>query len=158
MHQKPSGEAAWIRPHTTPHSTGARKGCAARGPWVRVIAGSGGWRPPGEIGGDGGCAGQGEQGGGPPRPRRAGEPEVAGGAFDGFGGDAGGGPAGMGGEVARHRVEAERAVRLWELDIEATPGRPPGEPRAGEPLDQPQGAEHARGHPGGGGDVAVLDV
>jgi len=78
---------------------------------------------------------------------------VAGGAFDGFGGDAGGGPAGMGGEVARHRVEAELAVRLWELDIEATPGRPPGEPRAGEPLDQPQGAEHARGHPGGGGDL-----
>ena len=29
---------------------------------------------------------------------------------------------------------------------------------AGELLDQPQGAEHARGHPGGGGDLAVLDV
>ena len=27
-----------------------------------------------------------------------------------------------------------------------------------ELLDQPQGAEHARGHPGGSGDLAVLDV
>lgn len=29
---------------------------------------------------------------------------------------------------------------------------------AGQLLDQPQGAEHSRGHPGGGGERAVLDV
>ena len=52
------------------------------------------------------------------------------GVFDGFGGDAGGGPVGVGGEVAQHRVEAELAVRLQELDAEAAPGRPPGELRA----------------------------
>ena len=76
---------------------------------------------------------------------------MAGGAFDGFGGDAGGGPAGMGGEVARHRVEAELAVRLWELDIEATPGRPSGKPRAD--LVEAMDAGHDQPVDAGGGGV-----
>src|SRR5262245_17067377 len=95
--------------------------------WPVPVAG-GRWEDPGA---DGGCAGQREQGGRPPRPRRASKLEVAGGVFDGFGGDVGGGTAGAGGEVAQHHVEAELAAGLRELNVEAAPGRPPGKLRAG---------------------------
>ena len=72
--------------------------------------------------------------------RRASKVEVAGGVFDGFGGDMSGGPVGVGGEVAQHRIEAELAVRLQELDAETALGRPPGEPRAD--LTGAMGAGH----------------
>src|SRR5205814_2942692 len=85
-----------------------------------------------------------------PRPRRAGKLEVAVGVFDGFGGDVSGGPVGVGGEVAQHSVEAELAVRLRELDVEAAPGRPPGELRA-DLVDAMDAGHDQPVHPGCGG-------
>src|SRR4029077_2646016 len=64
------------------------------------------------------------------------------------------------GEVTWRRVlggDAGGAIQrpAWVGQLAAHPLRLGG---AGELLDQPQGAEHARGHPGGSGDLAVLDI
>ena len=47
-HQKPSGDAAWMTPKTTPHKMGARSDRPASGLGVgaRVIGGPVGWRLP----------------------------------------------------------------------------------------------------------------
>src|SRR4029450_3815444 len=78
---------------------------------------------------EGGCGGegQGEQGGGPPRPAGPGQLELLGGVFDGLGGDPGGGLVAVAGQVTQHGVVAELARRrptVGEPDLQATGGGP----------------------------------
>jgi hypothetical protein len=75
-----------------------------------------------------------------------------GGVLDGFGGDLGGGPVGVGGQVAEHGVETELGVRpsADELDLELTVSGPREELGIDWGCDQAQPVS-------GGDDVAGAD-
>lgn len=129
-HQKLSGDAAWIPPPTIPQTTGTRtvRNGARDGSVSRRQSADAGIRHPREdCEPEGRGNGQGEERGRPPRPPTAGQLKVPGGVFDVFGGGAGGGAVGVGGEAAEHRVEAaltSRPLGVRQLDNQSVVGGP----------------------------------